>query len=108
MADADDVHHPALALPHVVEIDSDGFDFRVGDKGFVWSYPSAYRASRGSSAPTSRCCSSVTRPRSKHSCSVNPRSSSPPPATTSFRWWSPTRGGGQVRRGLGRAPRSDT
>ena len=21
------------------EIDSDGFDFRVGDKGFVWSYP---------------------------------------------------------------------
>ncbi|QKG23875.1 hypothetical protein ACTIVE_5518 [Actinomadura verrucosospora] len=29
----------ALALPHVVEIDSDGFDFRVGGKGFVWSYP---------------------------------------------------------------------
>ena len=29
----------ALSLPHVVEIDSDGFDFRVGDKGFVWSYP---------------------------------------------------------------------
>jgi hypothetical protein len=23
----------------VVEIDSDGFDFRVGNKGFVWSYP---------------------------------------------------------------------
>jgi hypothetical protein len=23
----------------VAEIDSDGFDFRVGDKGFVWSYP---------------------------------------------------------------------
>jgi hypothetical protein len=23
----------------VEEIDSDGFDFRVGDKGFVWSYP---------------------------------------------------------------------
>ena len=39
MADADDVRHMALALPHVVEIDSDGFDFRVGDKGFVWSYP---------------------------------------------------------------------
>jgi len=39
MADADDVCHLALALPHVVEIDSDGFDFRVGDKGFVWSYP---------------------------------------------------------------------
>jgi hypothetical protein len=39
MADADDVRHLALGLPHVVEIDSDGFDFRVADKGFVWSYP---------------------------------------------------------------------
>ncbi|TDC65567.1 hypothetical protein E1258_05310 [Micromonospora sp. KC207] len=39
MADADDVRRLALALPHVVEIDSAGFDFRVGDKGFVWSYP---------------------------------------------------------------------
>ncbi|MGK5519665.1 MmcQ/YjbR family DNA-binding protein [Micromonospora sp. URMC 107] len=39
MADADDVRHLARALPHVVEIDSDGFDFRVADKGFVWSYP---------------------------------------------------------------------
>jgi hypothetical protein len=39
MADADDVRRLALALPHVVEIDSDGFDFRVGDRGFVWSYP---------------------------------------------------------------------
>jgi hypothetical protein len=39
MADADDVRKLALALPHVVEIDSDGFDFRVADKGFVWSYP---------------------------------------------------------------------
>jgi hypothetical protein len=39
MADADDVRHLALALPHVTEIDSDGFDFRVADKGFVWSYP---------------------------------------------------------------------
>jgi hypothetical protein len=39
MADADDVRHLALALPHVEEIDSDGFDFRVGNKGFVWSYP---------------------------------------------------------------------
>ena len=29
----------ALSLPHVVEIDSDGFDFRVGNRGFVWSYP---------------------------------------------------------------------
>jgi hypothetical protein len=39
MASAGDVRRIALALPHVVEIDSDGFDFRVGDKGFVWSYP---------------------------------------------------------------------
>ncbi|MEU0155348.1 MmcQ/YjbR family DNA-binding protein [Micromonospora fulviviridis] len=39
MADADDIRHLALALPHVVEIDSEGFDFRVADKGFVWSYP---------------------------------------------------------------------
>jgi hypothetical protein len=39
MADADDVRRLALALPDVTEIDSDGFDFRVGGKGFVWSYP---------------------------------------------------------------------
>ena len=39
MADADDVCRLALALPGVEEIDSDGFDFRVGGRGFVWSYP---------------------------------------------------------------------
>ena len=39
MVDEDDVRRLALALPHVTEIDSDGFDFRVADKGFVWSYP---------------------------------------------------------------------
>ncbi|MEU8114299.1 MmcQ/YjbR family DNA-binding protein [Micromonospora sp. NPDC048947] len=39
MADADDVRRVALALPHTVEIASAGFDFRVADKGFVWSYP---------------------------------------------------------------------
>jgi hypothetical protein len=39
MADADDVRRLALALPQVEEIDSDGFDFRIGGKGFVWSYP---------------------------------------------------------------------
>ncbi|MFI5495103.1 MmcQ/YjbR family DNA-binding protein [Actinoplanes sp. NPDC051859] len=39
MASADDVRRLALALPHTVEIDSAGFDFRVGNKGFVWSYP---------------------------------------------------------------------
>jgi hypothetical protein len=39
VADADDVRALALGLPHVVEIESAGFDFRVADKGFVWSYP---------------------------------------------------------------------
>src|SRR5450756_747860 len=39
MADADDVRRLALALPGVVELDSDGFDFRAAGKGFVWSYP---------------------------------------------------------------------
>ncbi|HET7015214.1 MAG TPA: MmcQ/YjbR family DNA-binding protein [Streptosporangiaceae bacterium] len=39
MADGEDVRRLALALPGVEEIDSDGFDFRVGGKGFVWSYP---------------------------------------------------------------------
>lgn len=39
MADADDVRRVALALPQVEEIGSDGFDFRVAGKGFVWSYP---------------------------------------------------------------------
>ena len=39
MADADDVRRLALSLPHVVEIPSPGFDFRVADHGFVWSYP---------------------------------------------------------------------
>jgi hypothetical protein len=39
MADADDVRRLALSLPQVEEIESDGFDFRVAGKGFVWSYP---------------------------------------------------------------------
>ena len=39
VATADDVRRLATALPHVVEIPSAGFDFRVGDRGFVWSYP---------------------------------------------------------------------
>ena len=39
MADADDLRRLARALPHVEEIPSAGFDFRVGGKGFVWSYP---------------------------------------------------------------------
>ena len=39
MADQDDVRAIALSLADVVEIESDGFDFRVLGKGFVWSYP---------------------------------------------------------------------
>lgn len=39
MADAEDVREIAMSLDGVVEIDSDGFDFRVDNKGFVWSYP---------------------------------------------------------------------
>ena len=39
MADADDVRRLALALPHVEEIDSDGFDFRAAGRGLIWSYP---------------------------------------------------------------------
>ena len=39
MADAEDVRRIAVDLPDVEEIDSDGFDFRVAGRGFVWSYP---------------------------------------------------------------------
>ena len=39
MADAEDVCRLATSLPDVEEMDSDGFDFRVGGRGFVWSYP---------------------------------------------------------------------
>jgi len=39
MADEDDVRRLALALPEVEEVDCDGFDFRVGGRGFIWSYP---------------------------------------------------------------------
>jgi len=39
VADAEDVRQLARALPQSEEIPSAGFDFRVGGKGFVWSYP---------------------------------------------------------------------
>ncbi len=39
MADADDVRAIASSLPGAVEIESQGFDFRVSGRGFVWSYP---------------------------------------------------------------------
>ncbi len=46
MVDADDVRRIATSLPHVVEMDSDGFDFRVGNRGFIWSYPEHERGQR--------------------------------------------------------------
>lgn len=39
MADEQDVRRIATSLPDVVEIPSDGFDFRTRGAGFVWSYP---------------------------------------------------------------------
>ncbi len=39
VASADDVREIVTSLPGVVEIESEGFDFRVVGKGFVWSYP---------------------------------------------------------------------
>jgi hypothetical protein len=39
VADEHDVRRLALSLDGVEEIASDGFDFRVGGRGFVWSYP---------------------------------------------------------------------
>jgi hypothetical protein len=39
LSDDDDVRAVAMSLPEVVEVDSDGFDFRVAGHGFVWSYP---------------------------------------------------------------------
>jgi hypothetical protein len=39
VAGAGDVRRIALSLAGVEEVPSDGFDFRVGGRGFVWSYP---------------------------------------------------------------------
>lgn len=46
MADAEDVRAIAMALPHVEEKPSEGFDFRVGNRGFVWSYPESVPGKR--------------------------------------------------------------
>ena len=46
MADAEDVRAIALALPGVVEIPSEGFDFRVANRGFIWSYPESVPGKR--------------------------------------------------------------
>jgi hypothetical protein len=39
VATAADVSSIAMSLAGAVEIDSAGFDFRLGGRGFVWSYP---------------------------------------------------------------------
>jgi len=39
VASADDVRAIAASLAGAVEIESEGFDFRVNGRGFVWSYP---------------------------------------------------------------------
>jgi hypothetical protein len=39
VVDEHDVRRLALSLDGVEEIESDGFDFRAGGRGFVWSYP---------------------------------------------------------------------
>jgi hypothetical protein len=39
LADEHDVRRIATSLADVVEIPSEGFDFRTGGQGFVWSYP---------------------------------------------------------------------
>jgi hypothetical protein len=39
VADEDDLRRIASSLDGAVEIDSEGFDFRVNNRGFVWSYP---------------------------------------------------------------------
>jgi len=39
VADEDDVRTVVSELEDVQEIPSEGFDFRVDGKGFIWSYP---------------------------------------------------------------------
>jgi hypothetical protein len=39
VADREAVREIALSLEGAVEIESEGFDFRVGGHGFIWSYP---------------------------------------------------------------------
>jgi hypothetical protein len=39
VSDAEDVRRIAAALAGVEEVPSEGFDFRVAGRGFVWSYP---------------------------------------------------------------------
>jgi hypothetical protein len=39
VSDDADVREIAMSLAGAVEAESDGFDFKVGRQGFVWSYP---------------------------------------------------------------------
>ena len=86
VVDADDVRRIAMSLPHTVEIDSDGFDFRVGNRGFVWSYPEYIPGRRRVIRSDIAVLYGAMRGRNKRCCSANRRCSSPPPPTTGHRW----------------------
>ena len=79
MADAGDVRRLARAA-QVEEIDSDGFDFRVGGKGFVWSYPERTPGQRRVIRKPNIAVLFVgaMRPRSRPCCWASPAPSSPP------------------------------
>ena len=86
MADADDVRRLALALPGVEEIDSDGFDFRVGGRGFVWSYPEG-RPGQPRRIRTDIAVLYVGDEAEKQALLLGePGSSSPRPVTATGRW----------------------
>jgi hypothetical protein len=86
MADADDVRRLALGLPHVEEIESEGFDFRVAGKGFVWSYPER-RPGKPRLIRTDIAVLFVgDEAESRHFCWASRRRSSPRPATTACLW----------------------
>ena len=86
MADADDVRRLALGLPYVEEIDSDGFDFRVAGKGFVWSYPERRPGQPRRLRTDIAVLFVATRPRNRLCFSASPSCSSPHPGTTAGRW----------------------
>jgi hypothetical protein len=68
VVDADDVRRIALSLPHTVEIDSDGFAFRVGNRGFVWSYPEQVPGQRRVIRTDIAVCVWAMRRRSRRCC----------------------------------------
>jgi hypothetical protein len=86
MADMQDVREIALSLADVVEIDSEGFDFRVAGKGFVWSYPERRPGRRRVIRTDVAVLTSGTRPRSRHCSRVSRPSSSRLRPTTAGRW----------------------